>query len=175
MTNQEEQDLKMPESYSYFKDQIRRWIYLNISKKFKILDVGPGCGTYALLLPDFDYIDCVEVFEPYVDRFYLKLLYRNVFISNIMDFKFDYYDFIILGDVLEHLSKEDGIKLIDEICTKCKQLLVAVPYLYEQVEVEGNKYEIHLQSDLTQEIMSERYPQLKLLMCNEKYGYYIKK
>jgi len=165
----------MPESYSFFKEQIRRWIYLNIRKQSRILDVGPGCGTYALLLPDFYDMDCVEVFEPYVDMFYLKILYKNVFVSNIIDFKFEYYDFIILGDVLEHLSKEKGVKLIDTLYNKCEQILVAVPYLYEQVEINENKYEIHLQSDLIPEIMSERYPKLELLIGNEKYGYYIKK
>ena len=54
---------------------------------------------------------------------------------------------------------------------------IRLSYGYEglEVEINENKYEIHLQSDLTPEIMSERYPKLELLIGNEKYGYYIKK
>ena len=50
---------------------------------------------------------------------------------------------------------------------------MAVPYLWEQGPEFNNPYEIHLQPDLTPEIMSERYPSLKLLFGNEGYGYYI--
>jgi hypothetical protein len=44
----------------------------------------------------------------------------------------------------------------------------------EQDICEDNVYEIHKQPDLTPEIVLERYPMLKLLYKNSKYGYYVK-
>ena len=45
----------------------------------------------------------------------------------------------------------------------------------EQGEVYGNKYETHQQTDLTKELMLERYPQLSHLFSNHNYGYYVNK
>ena len=53
-------------------------------------------------------------------------------------------------------------------------MIVAVPYLSPQGIEEDNIYEIHKQDDLTDKIMKERYPYLKNVFMNEKYGYYIK-
>jgi hypothetical protein len=36
-----------------------------------------------------------------------------------------------------------------------------------------NVHETHLQPDLTPEIFLERYPMMKLLVGDDKYGYYI--
>ena len=53
-------------------------------------------------------------------------------------------------------------------------MVVAVPYLNPQGVEEGNIYEIHIQDDLTDEIMKERYPYLKNVFKTDYYGYYIK-
>ena len=53
-------------------------------------------------------------------------------------------------------------------------MIIAVPYLLKQDEVDGNIYEIHKQDDLTKKNMLERYPMLKLLHANDIYGYYVK-
>jgi len=51
--------------------------------------------------------------------------------------------------------------------------MIAVPFLYEQGEWEGNVYETHHQPDLTPAIMQERYPELNLLIGDNAYGYYV--
>jgi hypothetical protein len=51
--------------------------------------------------------------------------------------------------------------------------MIAVPYMYRQGEWEGNVYETHWQPDLTPEVMALRYPELKLLVGDAVYGYYI--
>ena len=92
-----------------------------------------------------------------------------------MDFNFDSYDCIIMGDILEHLTIKDAQKILNRITKNKQKCLVAVPYTMEQEEEEGNIYETHLQPDLTPENMLERYKQLKFLIGNNKYGYYINK
>lgn len=163
-------------SYSYYKNIIKDYLIKQFNKDATILDVGPGCGTYYDLLNDyFTTFDGVEAFAPNIDRYDLRNKYRNVYNKDIKDFEFDYYDIIIIGDVLEHLSIEDAQKVIKYCENRCKQLIVAVPYTMPQDAVEGNIYEIHKQDDLTIENMKERYPSLKLLIHNSDYGYYVKK
>jgi hypothetical protein len=166
----------MPTSFKFFKQEVRDYIVDNVDINKKILDVGPGIGTYSDLLKNHGYdMDCVEIYEPYVINYQLDKKYNNVFTQSIVDFNFDYYDFIIIGDVLEHLSVEDAQSIIKKIVTSGKQCLVAVPYLMEQGEHEGNIHETHLQPDLTPEVMKSRYPELQLLYANQYYGYYVNK
>jgi len=165
----------MPNSYTFFKSEVRDWFIQNVPTNKKILDVGPGQGTYSMLLKHVGYkMDAVEIWEPYVEQFNLKDKYDNVHVGNIMEFLIDGYDFIILGDILEHLSVEDGQRLINHISTLGKECLVAIPYTMEQDGEEyGNVYETHLQPDLTQEVMTQRYPDLEPIFVNQYYGYYV--
>jgi autotransporter strand-loop-strand O-heptosyltransferase len=165
----------MPNSYPYFKSEIKEWFETNVPTNKRILDVGPGQGTYSKLIRHLGYrMDAVEVWAPYVDEFRLREHYDNVYIENILMFDFKNYDFVILGDVLEHLSKEDAQHLIQQLTFHDKQFMVAIPYTMEQDGEEyGNVYETHLQPDLTPDIMKQRYPQLVSLYTNQWYGYYV--
>lgn len=165
----------MPYSYSFFKPEIRQWFIDNVPTSKRILDVGPGQGTYSDLLRDLGYqIDAVEVWAPYVDQFNLRAKYDNVYIQDIREFDLWNYDFVILGDVLEHLPEEDAKVLITKIAVYGMQCLVAVPYMMAQDGEEyGNVYETHHQADLTPEVMIDRYPGLKPIYKNQWYGYYI--
>ena len=80
-----------------------------------------------------------------------------------------------MGDVLEHIPKYEAMNLVDRINSAGKKCLIAVPYLYEQGEYDGNVHEIHHQPDLTNEIFLERYPSMCLLFKDAGYGYYINK
>lgn len=169
----------MPHSYSLGKPEAVDYILKNVNKKSKILDVGPGVGTYSNLLRPYGYLlDCVEIYMGYIKAYDLHEKYRLVFCDDIMTFNTSRYDFIILGDVLEHLEKKDAQVLLDRI----GWCLVAVPYLCPQSGVEFehegiklvNPHEEHKQADLTPENMLIRYPELKELWRDEQYGYYVK-
>jgi autotransporter strand-loop-strand O-heptosyltransferase len=167
----------MPNSYTYFKEEVREWFKNNVPANTKVLDVGPGQGTYGKLLFELGYnIDAIEVWRPYITEYKLWEYYGNIHNADIREFDWSEYEFIILGDVLEHLTSEEGQKLITDIARARKQCLVAIPYMMEQDGEEyGNIYETHLQPDLTKEVMAERYPTLDLLYANEYYGYYVSK
>lgn len=169
----------MPTSYKDFKNQIKEYIYKKYSTDIKILDIGPGLGTYAQLLPDYKNIDCVEIYSPYIEEFNLKSQYKNVFNLNILDFDFEYYDLIIMGDILEHLSPQDSLKLLKKLTTKCDDIIISIPYLadYNHLKIAANEPNInnlHIQIDLTPDIMKERYPMLKQMWSNSRIGVYIK-
>lgn len=172
----------MPRSTPIFKAETAAFLKSEFKKSAKILDVGAGVGTYADLLRDhFMTIDAVEVFEPYIEQFGLKEKYNKVFNFDIKYFKRypeilpGWYDIIILGDVLEHISKEEGIYLIKELQPYCQEMIVCVPFMSEQGEHYDNKYEIHLQPDLNEEVMAERYPDLQPFCLRYDFGVYIKK
>jgi len=170
----------MPKSARRIKPLIKQYIVSSLTDtNSSILDCGAGAGTYANLLSEngeliYRNIDCCEIYEPYIKKYNLYSKYKNVFVGDICDLKFDYYDMIIMGDVLEHIERSRAQKLIINIYSKCTYLLIAIPYLYEQGPYKGNIYESHLQPDLTHNIFMEYYEGFKLLLEKHNIGVYIK-
>jgi 2-polyprenyl-3-methyl-5-hydroxy-6-metoxy-1,4-benzoquinol methylase len=163
----------MPYSSTAFKEEVKTHLLEHIPVMARVLDVGPGAGTYGMMLNSTHIIDAVEVFEPYIDMFNLRDKYTKVFNGNILSFDLSPYDYIIMGDVLEHIPKYEAINLVKRINDEGMHCLIAVPYLYEQGEYMDNIHEVHHQADLTHEIFLQRYPSMKLLFKDEGYGYYI--
>jgi predicted TPR repeat methyltransferase len=164
----------MPGSYDFYKPDVKKHLVENIPANTKFLDVGPGYGTYGnLLKPEFNNIDAVEIWEKYVEQFNLRRIYNNVHIGDITTFDFFNYDYLIIGDVLEHIDVDSAKELVNKINSLNKKCLIAVPYMYSQGEHEGNVYETHLQPDLTHEVFLERYPTMVCLFKNDLYGYYV--
>lgn len=164
----------MPYSYSKFKREVADHIVSTVSRQDAILDVGAGSGVYCDLLRDhFDRIDALEIFPAYIDMFKLRGKYSDVHIGDVREFDLRPYKYVIMGDVLEHLSYADALQVLDRINNAGKLTLVAVPYMYEQGAEFGNVHETHLQPDLTPEVMAIRYPMLKLIYGDEQYGYYV--
>jgi SAM-dependent methyltransferase len=159
----------MPGNWGYLGSDVKEYLIKNFDSTCSILDVGCGHGYYIKLLKDyFKKFDAVEIWKPYIEEYKLTEMYDNVFNVNILDFEFEYYDIIIMGDILEHLSRKDAKNLLNKIKDKCRELIVVVPYYLPQDEVFGNKYEIHLQPDLDDNIMSEYYPMLEIINLNGK-------
>lgn len=166
----------MARSMEFGKKEIKEYLKSKYDRDITILDVGCGEGTYFnLLYPYYTNIEGVEIYKPNIDNYELELKYKKVYNKNIVDMEYNYYDVIIFGDVIEHLSVEDAKKVLKYALPRCKELIVAVPYRYQQGEVDGNEYERHIQDDLTPYLMKKRYPYLELMFGNNEYGYYKKR
>jgi hypothetical protein len=100
-------------------------------------------------------------------------LYKEIYIGDICDFDFSNFDYLILGDILEHIEVERAIELVNKIHNSNKKCLIAIPYMYPQGSHDGNIYETHHQPDLTHDVFLNRYSNMKCLFRNELYGYYI--
>ena len=99
----------MPHSYHYGKTEAIEFIQKYTTPESKILDVGPGVGTYADFLKPLGYhIDGLEIYDGYVDAYNLSEKYKNIYVGNIVDYDVSDYDFVIIGDVLEHLTIEES-------------------------------------------------------------------
>jgi hypothetical protein len=175
----------MPSSNEQFKDAIFQHIKFiaGYDPRIRILDVGAGMGTYAKGLPELK-MDALEIHDPYINEFDLPSLYNNVYNGDILNFDYSGYDYIIMGDVLEHITKENAIPLINDISNKKIKLIVGVPHKMPQSskftlnEKEWDVHsEIHHQADLTPRVMKSRYPSLEMFVTNNfdswGYAYYI--
>jgi len=157
-------------SYNIGKDVVCEWIRDSFTPKATVLDVGACNGKWRDLLPEYT-MDAVEIFRPYAEKL---TGYRSVIIGDIFDFWYEWYDLIIFGDVIEHMSVEKAQAVLRYAQDRCFDMVIAVPYLYEQGEVDGNRWQAHLQPDLTPEIFADRYPGFDVIFATEDYAYFHK-
>lgn len=164
---------------SMFKQEIRgssvdsgkiiflEWLFENVEKSEKILDVGIGSGVYGKLLKAFYYenIDGIDIWPKDINETGLNYIYDNIYIEDILDFEFDHYDLIIMGDVLEHIPLKESKELLNKFINgKASKLFIQVPYMYENKNAwHGNEKEIHVQDEINKEYMEKEFPFLKLI------------
>jgi len=132
-------------------------------KPGSILDVGIGFGSMGVLFRQYTdvrlsernpesyhswptKIDGIEVFEWY--RNPVWQVYTNVFIGDALQVldTLGKYDFVYCGDMIEHLSMEDGYKLLDKMMEHTTNWIhVATPSPAPvQNAILGNENERHL-------------------------------
>ena len=156
-------------SYDYGKEKVCQWIRDNFPPGSEILDVGACDGKWRELLPEY-VMDAVEIYKPYAEKL---TGYRYVFCMDAVNFEYQFYDMILFGDVVEHMTVADAQKVIRYAQQRCKDMVVAVPFEYVQGPVDGNRWQAHIQDDLTPEVFRERYPGLSVLYnTGRKYCYY---
>ncbi len=122
-----------------------------------VLDVGAGAGVYGRLvrqsLPNVTKLDAVEIWTPYVSRFGLDKIYDEVFLDDIRirSFPPSSYDVVIMGDVLEHMTKLQATLVWNHMLGVAnKAVIMSVPIIhYPQGHAEGNPYEEHVKDDWT--------------------------
>jgi len=164
----------MPYSYSLYKKEFKDHLVNRFANDIQILDVGCGSGGYFELLNlYYPNIDGIEIYPNYVQMFNLDTKYRRLIIGDILQQDLSEWEYFIMGDVIEHMTYEEALQLIEKIHKTGKFMMVAVPYLFQQDEEYGNIHEIHKQPDLTKEIFLQRYSCMKFLFGDNNYGYFI--
>lgn len=117
-----------------------------------IVDVGPGWGKYGLMcreyLPLLGQLHAVEVPEGRLatqDVIYdsiavgdvrSKYLRSNTFSNEI--------DLVLMIDVIEHMTKEEGQEVMKEIVNGGSALLISTPKVFEEQHNEHNPHEEHI-------------------------------
>jgi len=158
-------------SFDYGKREIVEWIRSCFGTNATILDVGACDGKWRDLLPDYQYMDAIEIFEPNITEYALDEKYEHVICGSIVDFEYEHYDLIIFGDVLEHMNVRDAQFVLKYARERCDDYIIGVPWQYEQGELYGNKFEKHIQDDLTAKLFQERYPGNELLLDLPMHNY----
>jgi hypothetical protein len=141
----------MPYSFSTFDDYI--FTLINDYRPSTVLDVGPGIGKIGSMVAKscrtHNYpciLHAYEIYEPYIKQYELKWIYDKIWnedIMNIISRDNASYDMIFFGDSLEHLTKKDGLKLIEFMLLRCEYIIIKTPDNMPQGAVGGNEYEAH--------------------------------
>lgn len=136
----------------------RSWVIDKIKSidPYTILDIGAGEGTWADLLNHLNkQIDAIEVFKPYIEKYGLRKKYDSVFNVNVLDWDDFNYDLVILGDVLEHMTKDEAITLMERVASSAKYAIITIPIIhFPQGIEENNPFERHIKDDWThQEVL----------------------
>ena len=160
-------------SYDYGKIEVVNYIYQQFAPGSTCLDVGACDGKWADLLGHYLTMDAVEIFGPNIREHRLKDKYRRVWECDAYDFRYDWYDLVIFGDVIEHMTVEDAQAVLAYAKEHSDMVIVAVPFLFKQDAIYGNPYERHIQDDLTNQLFLERYPDFEPIILYPNYGYYV--
>ncbi len=104
--------------YMYFQSQLK--VLFNNSEKLKVLDVGPGHGFFSYLVKknftQYEKMDLVDISETSLlmtkkiigyDEDKIKYFNKDIFLFD----ETNKYDFIVLGEILEHLDNPKEILL----------------------------------------------------------------
>lgn len=160
-------------SYEKGKKEIHDYICLKLPQGSTGLDVGACDGEYWNLLHDHLVLDAVEIYMPNIVRNCLTEKYRIVHPCNIVGLEYEYYDIVIFGDVIEHMTVEDATAALEYAKHHSSMIVVAVPFLYKQGPIYGNEYERHIQDDLTDQVFNNRFKGFDKLYDFGNYAYYV--
>jgi predicted SAM-dependent methyltransferase len=119
----------------------------------------------------------VEVWEPYINKFDLRSKYDTILNEDVR--KLDYnklgpFDVAVAGDVLEHMTKEDALQVVEQILRISTYLFISIPIIhYPQEPVHGNPYEEHIKDDWSHGEMIETFPQIIKHKAGRRVGVYM--
>lgn len=140
----------------------------HMANKFQIhtvVDVGVGAGTYTQyrsIFPGSRWIG-LEAWEPYVQQYDLINKYDQLIMGDVREQDWQQLpsDLVIMGDVLEHMTKEEAVALVNQSLASGKLALVSLPVVYYPQDAwEGNEYERHIKPDWSYEEFSETFGDL---------------
>jgi predicted TPR repeat methyltransferase len=143
------------------KAETLAWFTANESTIDTIVDIGPGSGTYIKLIKEE--AGCcanatwigVEIWEPYIEEYNLKNRYTRILNQDVrtIDWAALTPNVVIAGDVLEHMTKEEAIILVDKILSVAKTLIVSIPirYMPQDEHAYENPHEAHIKDDWSHE------------------------
>ena len=143
----------------------------------RVLDVGPGIGTYEellrRLLPNSRWT-AVEIHAPYVARYELAEKYDEVLIGDVRAYQwYADWDLVIFGDILEHLELAEAIRVWRCALQRSKYVLASLPIVYyPQSEYEGNVHETH-RVRYDHELVKAVFPGIRQHFLGKQIGVYL--
>lgn len=160
------------------------WIYRTLVKLKnhdlnRIIDIGCGAATYynyyhSLLGGSWTGI---EIWEPYIEEYNLNSFYDNIIISDAAEVDYEslgQFDVAFVGDVLEHMSKESALKVIEGLQKICRFIFISIPIVYyPSEEYDHNPYLRHIKPDWSDKEVSESFSNIVDRSLEKTVGTYL--
>jgi ubiquinone/menaquinone biosynthesis C-methylase UbiE len=170
----------MPTSSKEGKKEIVDWCRELANINF-ILDIGAGKGTYVNLLKKRKLFrethwTGIEAWTPYVTQYKLDELYNTLIDSDVRKVNFDnlYFDLIFMGDVLEHMTKDEAILLVTVLSKISKYCVISIPIVhYPQDEIFNNPFEKHVKDDWSHDEVIASFPNIVKTFQGTEIGCYL--
>jgi SAM-dependent methyltransferase len=138
----------MPYSGPFCNDIVEHFLRQVELRNF--LDIGAGNGKYGTMVRRIHpraFATAVEIEGDYVERFKLREIYDTVRVMDADDLlktpDAD-WDFVMLGDVIEHMRKSKGLDLLNFLVYRAKWIIVIYPEAMIQNSWEGYASEAHI-------------------------------
>jgi hypothetical protein len=173
----------MPTSSKEGKYTIVKWCK-NLTEINKVLDIGAGNGTYKKLMNKNSiflnsYWIGVEAWTPYVQKFNLSELYNTIVNDDARTIDYSVFgeiDLVFLGDVLEHMTKKESIKLLSDLSKNVRYAIISIPIVhYPQDSIHNNPYEIHIKDDWNHKEVIDTFAGIEHYVCGKEIGCYFLK
>jgi hypothetical protein len=153
----------MPTSRPNTISLVCEWMRHHANRINSVLDIGVGFGKWGFLSREYIYtwkkdltlleyrnykdfkVDAIEIFKDIITPLQNEI-YNEIYLGCATEIinEVDDYDLIILGDIIEHLSKEDGMILLDKCIKKSMYTILSTPIIFnEGRDVLGNEHEKH--------------------------------
>ena len=162
----------MGTSLSTGKAETLAWFTENQDSINRVLDIGTGHGTYIDLIK-FNNNVClnsewigVEAWKNYIDEFNLTKKYDKIINQDARTLDWNSlgkFSVVIAGDVLEQMTKNEAIQLVEKAVDHCDTMIISIPIIHmPQDAVNGNPFEIHVKDDWSHdEVMATWQPYIK--------------
>ena len=113
-----------------------------------VLDIGCGPSSPLQYCENIEYSVEVEAYKPYLEKSKEKNIHTKYIDSKIEDLNFPNrsFDAVIMIEVIEHLSKQDGLSILRKAEKWArKKVIVTTPNGFlQQKDIDNNPYQRHL-------------------------------
>jgi hypothetical protein len=153
----------VPESQQPEAGQAMMVERIRAMKPRRIIDVGAGPGKWGRILRDVAPVTALEIWPPYVEEFNLSTIYPDVVCEDArLYIGWELFDVAILGDVLEHMPKDDARALVARLDLAGVSSFLSIPVTDcpQRGDPFGNPYEEHVAQWTHDELVAEGWTEL---------------
>ncbi len=138
----------MPLSDKRFDAKVEE--FLTSTPMERYLDIGCGAGKYGKMLKRINpsaYVVGIEADNDYIEKYGTRDIYdelRNDRVENFIRKNLSFTtDIVLMGDLLEHLFKSDGLDLLHFMVYRSKHIVCIFPSKFVMLEFKGHSTEAH--------------------------------
>ncbi|NQT31012.1 MAG: class I SAM-dependent methyltransferase [Deltaproteobacteria bacterium] len=162
--------------YRFFFPSVTEYIKKELAGCETVLDLGCGKGFDSPLegIP-LSYALGVDIFEPYLEECQQRKIHSDYIRADIreIEFKDSSFDAVLMLEVLEHFTKEEGRRLLDRCSSWAKRkVIISTPNGYMRLDAfDDNPFQEHISGWSVEELRHLGFRVAGLLGWKKLRGY----